>query len=216
MISSIIFSMGPVYARLSGFGTRGVAAFMGVSILAAVLTQYPVGRLSDRLDRRTVIASMCLLATIVAAVIEAFGPLQWLVFLALAALFSGSALTLYSLSVSHVNDKLEPSQMVAASSALLLINGMAAALGPLVTGALMGAFGARAYFAILGTLTGTLTLFDLWRKLRNSAVPRSQKSPFINTRDLVTSAGLDPAMPAGETQRAHGTSEVSRAEGPAH
>jgi MFS family permease len=197
MISSIIFSMGPVYARLSGFGTRGVAAFMAVSILAAVLTQYPVGRLSDRIDRRTVIASMCLLATVVAAAIELFGPLPRIVFLTLASLFSGAALTLYSLSVSHVNDKLDPSQMVAASSALLLINGMAAAFGPVITGGLMGAFGARAYFVILGTLTGTLTLFDLWRKVRRGPVPKSQKGPFINTRELVTSAGLEPSPLTG-------------------
>jgi MFS family permease len=193
MISSIIFSMGPVYARLSGFGTRGVAAFMAVSIFAAVLTQYPVGRLSDRMDRRTVIASVCLLATLVAATIELLTPLPRALFLLLAAMFSGAVLTLYSLSVSHVNDKLEPSQMVAASSALLLINGTAAAFGPLITGAVMGAFGARAYFAILGTLTGALTLFDLWRKLRRGPVPKSQKGPFINTRELATSAGLGPA-----------------------
>jgi MFS family permease len=197
MISSIIFSMGPVYARLSGFGTRGVAAFMAVSILAAVLTQYPVGRLSDRIDRRTVIASMCTLATIVAAAIALFSPLPRIVFLPLAALFSGAALTLYSLSVSHVNDKLDPSQMVAASSALLLINGMAAAFGPVITGGLMGAFGPRAYFGILGTLTGALTLFDLWRKMRRRAVPQSQKGPFINTRELVCSAGVDPSPAAG-------------------
>jgi MFS family permease len=197
MISSIIFSMGPVYARLSGFGTRGVAEFMAVSILAAVLTQYPVGRLSDRMDRRTVIASMCLLATIVAAAIEVFGPLPRILFLTLAALFSGAALTLYSLSVSHVNDKLDPSQMVAASSALLLINGTAAAFGPVITGALMATFGARAYFGILGTLAGALTLFDLWRKVRRGPVPQSQKGPFINTRELVTSGGLDPAPAAG-------------------
>src|SRR3981081_802306 len=53
MISSTIFSMGPVYARLSGQGTSGVATFMAVSILSAVLTQYPIGRLSDRMDPRT-------------------------------------------------------------------------------------------------------------------------------------------------------------------
>jgi MFS family permease len=193
MISSIIFSMGPVYARLSGFGTGGVAAFMAVSIFAAVLTQYPVGRLSDRMDRRTVIASVCLLATLVAAAVEVFTPLPRPLFLLLAALFSGAALTLYSLSVSHVNDKLEPSQMVAASSALLLINGTAAAFGPFVTGTLMGEFGARAYFAVLGTLTGALTLFDLWRKLRRGPVPKSQKGPFINTRELATSAGIGSA-----------------------
>ncbi len=200
MISSIIFSMGPVYARLSGFGTAGVAAFMAVSIFAAVLTQYPVGRLSDRMDRRTVIASVCLLATLVAATIELLTPLPRILFLLLAALFSGAALTLYSLSVSHVNDKLDPSQMVAASSALLLINGTAAAFGPLVTGTIMGAYGPRAYFAILGTLTGALTLFDLWRKLRRGPVPRSQKGPFINTRELATSAGLGPERPAGRAE----------------
>ena len=201
MISSIIFSMGPVYARLAGFGTRGVAAFMAVSILAAVLTQYPVGRLSDRMDRRTIIASVCLLATIVAAAIEVFSPLPRILFLTLAALFSGTALTLYSLSVSHVNDKLDPSQMVAASSALLLINGTAAAFGPVLTGGVMAAFGTRAYFGILGALTGALALFDLWRKIRRSPVPQSQKGPFINTRELVTSTTLAPGAVSGTELR---------------
>jgi len=196
LISSIIFSMGPVYARLSGFGTGGVAEFMAVSIFAAVLTQYPVGRLSDRIDRRTVIAAVCLTGTLVAAVIEVFGPPRPL-FLLLTALFSGAALTLYSLSVSHVNDKLAPSQMVAASSALLLINGTAAAFGPALTGGLMSAFGARAYFGTLGTLTAALALYDLWRKARQQPVPQSEKGPFINTRELVTAAGLDPAPLAG-------------------
>jgi MFS family permease len=197
MISSIIFSMGPVYARLSGSGTRGVAEFMAVSILAAVLTQYPVGRLSDRMDRRTVIASVCLLATVVAAALLAFAGLPRPIFLLLTALFSGAALTLYSLSVSHVNDKLEPAQMVAASSALLLINGMAAAFGPVLTGGLIAALGPRAYFGTLGTLTGALTLYDLWRKARRRAAPSERKAPFIHTQQIVTCAGLDPAPAAG-------------------
>jgi MFS family permease len=134
----------------------------------------------------------------VAAAIEVFSPLPRLLFLLLAALFSGTALTLYSLSVSHVNDKLDPSQMVAASSALLLINGTAAALGPVMAGGLMAAFGPSAHFAVLGALTGALTLFDLWRKLRRGPVPQSQKGPFINTRELVTSGRLEPVPSAGE------------------
>lgn len=182
LISSIIFSMGPVYARLSGLGTSGVATFMAVSILAAVLTQYPVGRLSDRIDRRTVIAAVCTLATIVAGCIVAFGDLPRPLFLTLAALFSGFALTLYSLAVSHVNDKLEPAQMVAASSALLLLNGSAAAIGPVLAGSLMAAFGTPAYFLMLATLTGTLTLYDLWRKTRRRPVPLAQKGPFISAQ----------------------------------
>jgi MFS family permease len=182
LISAIIFSMGPVYARLSGLDTRGVADFMAASILAAVVTQYPVGRLSDRMDRRTVIAAVCTLIMILAGSIVAFPGMPHALFLTLAALFSGFALTLYSLSVSHVNDKLEPAQMVAASSALLLLNGTAAALGPILAGSLMTAFGPPAYFATLAALSGLLAIYDLWRKARRRPVPPSQKGPFIGAQ----------------------------------
>ena len=197
MISAIIFAMGPVYARLSGLGNRGIATFMAVSILAAVLTQYPVGRLSDRTDRRTIIAAVCTLATLVAGCVVMFSHMPRPLFLLMAGLFSGFALTLYSLSVSHVNDKLEPAQMVAASSALLRLNGGAAAVGPVLAGSLMAAFGPVAYFATLGTLTGTLTIYDLWRKSRRKPVPQELKGPFINAQPqgmagtLVNSAGLE-------------------------
>jgi MFS family permease len=197
MISSIVFSMGPVYARLSGFGNRGIATFMAVSILAAVVTQYPVGRLSDRMDRRTVIAAACTLATIVAGSIVAFGTLPRFLFFLLTALFSGSALTLYSLAVSHVNDKLEPAQMVAASSALLRLNGGAAAIGPVLAGSLIAGYGPAAYFTTLAALTGTLTVYDLWRKSRRKPVPPEQKGPFISAQPQAMSGqivtGVRPA-----------------------
>jgi MFS family permease len=182
LVSAIIFSMGPVYARLSGLDTGGVAAFMAASILAAVVTQYPIGRLSDRMDRRTVIAAVCTFAAMVAGSIVAFPEMPHAAFLILAALFSGFALTLYSLSVSHVNDKLEPAQMVASSSTLLLLNGSAAAIGPLLAGSLMTAFGPHAYFATLASLTGALAVYDLWRKSRRRPVPPSQKAPFIRAQ----------------------------------
>jgi MFS family permease len=179
LITSTIFSMGPVYARLRGLGTSGVATFMAVCILSGVVTQYPMGRLSDRIDRRTVIAIVCTFATLTAGSIVAFPDLPYGVFLLFAGLFSGFALTLYSLAVSHVNDKLEPGQMVAASSALLSLNGMAAATGPIFAGSLMAGFGPKAYFATLAALTGGLTIYDLWRKTRRTPTPAAQKGPFI-------------------------------------
>jgi MFS family permease len=194
MVSSIIFSMGPVYARLSGATTHGVATFMAASIMAAVLTQYPVGRLSDLTDRRTLIAIACLVATIAAAV-AAFFPLPHLVLLLMAALFSGSALTLYSLAVSHVNDHLKPGQMVGASSRLLLANGMAAAAGPTLVGSAMAVYGPSAYFGVLGLLTAALSIYNLWRMSRRRALPREHKEPFINTQQIVSNAGLDPPPP---------------------
>ena len=193
-VSAIMFSMGPVYARLSGLNTAGVATFMAVSILAGVLTQYPVGRLSDRMDRRNVIAGVCAIATIVAASIAVLPAMPHAVFLLLTAVFSGLVLTLYSLAVSHVNDKLEPAEMVAASSALLLLNGLGAVVGPLLAGGLIGVFGPSAYFATLAALTGALTLYDLWRKSRRSSPTR--KRPFINAQpQCMTGRIVEEARP---------------------
>jgi MFS family permease len=193
MVSASIYSMGPVYARLSGLDTSGVAAFMSVSILAAVVTQYPVGRLSDRMDRRTVIAGVCIVATLCAAALAAFRHLPHGVVLALTAVFSGVALTLYSLAVSHVNDHLEPAQMVAASSALLRLNGFGAAVSPVLVGGLIAGFGPPAYFAALAGLTGLLTVYDLWRKMRRR--PPHRKRPFV------------AAQPQAETGRLRATAD---------
>jgi MFS family permease len=190
MVSSSVYSMGPVYARLSGLSTSGVAAFMGVSILSAVVTQYPVGRLSDRLDRRTVIAGVCFLATLCAATLVTFRELPHFLFLTLTATFSGAALTLYSLAVSHVNDHLEPTQMVAASSALLRLNGFGAAVSPILVGSLIAGYGPHAYVGALAGLTGLLTFYDLWRKIRRQPVPRDRKRPFIAAQPQAVTASI--------------------------
>ena len=116
--------------------------FMGLTILAAVSPSCR-GRLSDRMDRRTVIGMVCLLGTIVAAVIAVMGDhMPRALFLFLSAVFGGLVLTLYSLAISHVNDQLEPEQMVDSSSALILLNGLGSVAGPLLMGSLIAAWGA--------------------------------------------------------------------------
>ena len=205
MVSSNIFSMGPVYARLSGLDTAGVASFMAVSILSAVATQYPIGRWSDRIDRRTVIAAICTLATASAATLAVLHPPHALL-LVLTGVFSGLALTLYSLAVSHVNDHLEPAQMVAASSALLRLNGIGAALSPVLVGALIAHFGPTAYFGALAALTGTLAAFGLWRKLRREPVSLDRKGPFLSAQPQAAAGRIASAAAAAAGDGAEGKS----------
>jgi MFS family permease len=193
VISSIIFSIGPVYARLEGLDTTAIATFMAVNIFAGVTTQYPVGALADRFDRRTVMAGVCALATAAAGGIVVFPGMPHALFLTLSAAFSGSALTVYSLGISHVNDRLEPAQMVTASSALLLLNGAAAILGPVLASGLMAVYGTAAYFATLATLTGVLTLDCLWRKSRRAPVPQVQKGHFISAQPQPCASVSEPA-----------------------
>jgi MFS family permease len=200
VVSSITFSIGPVYARLNGLDTTAIATFMAINIFAGVATQYPVGAMADRWDRRTVMAGVCVLATVAAGSIVAFARMPHALFLALSAIFTGLALTIYSLGISHVNDRLEPAQMVAASSALLLLNGAAAIIGPVLASALMAAQGPSAYFATLATLTGLLALESLWRKSRRSAVAQVRKGPYISAQpqpcaSVADTPWFEPAHP---------------------
>jgi uncharacterized membrane protein len=139
-----------------------------------------------------VLAGVCATATAAAASIVAFPHMPHALFLALSATFSGLALTIYSLGISHVNDRLEPAQMVAASSALLLLNGAAAILGPVLATGLMAAEGPPAYFAVLATLSGALTVECLWRKSRSAPVPQDQKGHFISAQPQPCASVSEP------------------------
>lgn len=186
LMSSIVFSLGPVYARQTGMDDAGIAVFMAGSILAGVLTQYPVGMLADRLERRAVIAGVGSLAAALGVWLAIAKGMPGALLLVTASLISGLVLSVYSLGVSHVNDRLETSEMVAASSALLMLNGAAAVIGPIVGGVLMDGQGAEAYFGVLAALAAMLAVFCLWRRSRRAPVPREQRGPFIKAQPETT------------------------------
>jgi MFS family permease len=205
LMASIVFSLGPVYARLQGMDDAAIATFMAGSILAGVLTQYPIGMLADRLERRAVIAGVAALAAGLGLWLALSPELPDAVLLTVAALNSGLVLSVYSLGVSHVNDRLETSEMVAASSALLLLNGAAAVIGPIVGGVLMDRQGAPAYFATLAAIAALLAVFCLWRRSRRAPVPREQRGPYIKAQPETTavteeSQWRDPSI-AGTTAK---------------
>lgn len=179
MISGTLFSIGPVFAQLTGLASEGIAAFMAFSIFAAVLTQLPIGRWSDRVDRRNVLVTVCMLAALAALGAMLVTHHSTAALLAFATLFGGLALTLYSLALSHVNDHLRPAQMVAASSSMILLNGAGAALGPVAVAILMNALGPSAYFASLAVLCATLGGYGMWRKHRRASVPSGEKVHFV-------------------------------------
>lgn len=197
-MSAIVFALGPVYGRLSGMDTSAIATFMAANILAGVLTQYPIGALADRMDRRAVTAGVCALATVLFLSIVFWIEMPRTMLLALSALASGLVLTIYSLGISHVNDRLDPSQMVAASSALLLLNGAAAVIGPILGAGAMGRFESTGYFATLGSLTAALTVFCVWRKSRRAPVPREQRGPFINAQPETSAVVVEPPSGAAK------------------
>ena len=188
-VSGCLFSLGALYADGNGFTTFEVSLFMAVAILAGCLTQLPVGRLSDRVDRRKVVIAVCLLAALGASGAWWLEDISRVGFFAMVAAYGGMSLTLYSLSSAHVNDHVSADARLGASSTLILVNGAGAFIAPILVAAVMQVIGNDAYLPLLAVLHVMLAAYALFRMGRRAPVPEQQKTPFVGTPPGTSSSG---------------------------
>ena len=186
------YGLGAVYARRIGLEMSQIALFMSVVIAGGVALQWPVGWLSDRFDRRTVIVATLLGATGVCAGlawIAGPGPLL----LVLGAVFGGLSFALYPLCVAHTNDHLSAEQRVSASGGLVLTYSIGAAVGPTAGSGVMMAAGVGGLFLFIGACALLTLVFAIWRQLRREPVPSDLQQPYqILPRTTPAAAELDP------------------------
>lgn len=152
----------PVYARDSGFDTAAIGNYMSIAIVGGAALQWPLGRLSDRHDRRIALALVAAAAAALAIAGIVFGG-RMLPEMIVVFLFGGMSFAIYPIVVAHLVDHAPPEDLLAASSSVLLVYGVGSALGPLAAGGLMGAFGAWTLFAWFALIHATLAVYAAWR-----------------------------------------------------
>jgi len=153
------WGLGPTYAGQIGLGRDGIAHFMVATILGGALLQWPLGRWSDRVDRRIGLMLACAAAAGLALlVLPAAGWGHWAVYATFFA-YGGVAFAIYPLAVAHMLDTLPADELLAGCSSLLLVHGIGAAIGPALAGALMSRYGAAALPAFFAAVLGLLGLY---------------------------------------------------------
>ena len=131
-------TLGAVYGARIGIPTAAIALMMSLVVIAGAAMQLPAGRISDRTDRRYVLAGAGFCAALFALVIFIFRPQSATLVLVFAACYGGFAYTLYSIAVAHANDHADPEDFVKVSGGLLMLYGFGTMIGPLLGAALMG------------------------------------------------------------------------------
>lgn len=167
--TGILLGIGAVYAASAGYSVEETSFFMAALILGGVVLQIPVGRASDRVSRRGVIIAATFVASGLAAASFYYAPEGWQA-IAAAFVLGGFSLPLYALAIAHANDDLEPAQMVAASSALIFVFGLGAALGPVGVSWVMSQTEPVAFFATVAVLHCFLGVYGLYRTTRRETV----------------------------------------------
>ncbi len=155
-----------------------VALFMFAAILGGTLAQFPIGRLSDRYDRRRVVVLVVIGATVAGAMVTTATVVSYGALAAAALAFGAFNFPLYGLAVAHAHDVLRPDQALEATRGLMLVFGIGAALGPFLAGLVMVALGAAALFGWFALVFGAFALFAMYRLTRTEAVPAAAQCEF--------------------------------------
>lgn len=197
-----VFLLGSIYATQAGmgavFGTQigmsadRVALFVAVLFAGALVLQYPIGWLSDRVDRRKLIFGA-------AAVGAGFSALGFMgggtpEFLLASAFIAGGVTTpLYALFLAYTNDYLTSDDMPSASGGLVFTFGCGAILGPLVAGWAMERFGPFAFWLVLGATFGAIALYALYRMTQRAVVPVAETESYIGVLPTTSPVAVEAA-----------------------
>ena len=190
MVFSSLLSLGHVYASKSGFNLEQIAIFMALAILAAVFSQFPLGWLSDRMDRRYVVAMAAAMATIAALMLSGGGGIVsqclW------AMMLGGFSIPLYSLCLARANDEIGDDSLLSTAGSILMLFALGSIPGPIISGFLISLYSPAAFFVWQAVVLTVLCLFTVWQIIRRPrALPRNegyQVVPMASAQSLK----LDP------------------------
>jgi MFS family permease len=197
-----IFLLGCVYAIQTGmaavFGTQidmtagQIATFVAMLFAGALLFQYPIGWLSDRMDRRKLIFGASMVA--MAACILGWVSGDNLVFMLCAAFVAGGMTTpLYALFLAYTNDFLPLEDMPAASGGLVLTFGVGAILGPLLAGWSMEHLGPRTFWLVLAMTFAVISVYALYRMTRREALPVEETESYVSVLPTASPMAVETA-----------------------
>lgn len=181
MVNGAFWGMGPVFASGIGLSELNIALFISLTVIGGALLQWPVGMLSDRLDRRSVLTATALLGGSVALLMHyLLAPYPGnVVPLVGGFIFGAFAFSLYALSVAHVNDRLEAGQALDGARGLLQLYGIGAAIGPMSAGQIMQHYGAKSLLLFFAANMLLFGVFALYRMTRTEATPPEEQVGYV-------------------------------------
>ena len=187
---SAVFGFGAVYAVAKGFDTFNISVFMLIIIIFGAIFQWPIGTLSDRFDRRTMLIGVTLIASVLSIFIVATSYLSLILFFIIVAFYSGMGLPMYSLVVAHINDFIQPDEIVGVSATLQFIVGVGAILGPISASLFMIILGADGFFVYLFLTHLSLGLFGIYR-MSKRVKPDDLESRYVPLPRNISAIGME-------------------------
>jgi len=203
LIAAAFYALIPIWMQDQAMSGGTIGVFMLTAVLGGLAFQVPVGSLSDRIDRRTMLVILGIGLAVASFGLLLLLPRSLRVVLPLAALFGGFMSSLYPICIAHAHERMPADQVVAVSGRLILANGLGSVIGPLVGMPLMERFGIDGVFYLMAAAALLLAGFAARRRRITESPPHLDRTFTILTPQPTPQAH-DPAGatthdPAGGT-----------------
>ena len=185
MAHGTIFGMGAIYASNVLVDVKSISIFMACFLIGGLMTQWPIGYISDRVSRRLVMAVISVVA-IVGCMAAIALPKGSFAFFASIALLGGAAMPMYSICIAYANDRLEPHQIVAASGSLVMVSGIGLSTGPIIIAFFMDLYNVTFFFWGIASIFGLILLFTLIRIQSRAGLDVKDQSQLIASGSIGT------------------------------
>jgi MFS family permease len=178
MAHGTFFGMGAIYASIVLVDVKSISIFMACFLIGGLITQWPIGYISDRVSRRLVMSVISIVA-IAACMIAILLPKGSNAFFASILLLGGAAMPMYSICIAYANDRLEPGQIVGASGSLVMVSGIGLSTGPIIVAFFMEFYNVTFFFWGIATIFGLILLFTLIRIQSRAGLDVKDQSHLI-------------------------------------
>lgn len=198
LVNSSMLGFLPIFGLKSGISVAAIPLLVAATHFGSMALQWPLGWISDRIDRRHVIVAATGGGSIIVLGVALSGITHVPMLLFLFALWGGLALSVYPLCIAHASDFATPSQLVPLVSSLMLSWAAGSIVGPALATVAMESAGPNGLLYYAAMVSASVGTFAMWRTGRRPPVPSDEREAFVNlpaTSPVVATLAVDHLAP---------------------
>lgn len=202
LANASFWGVGAVYAQELGYDKEVIAAFISAVIIGGALLQWPLGWLSDRIDRRMVLAGSAALGAASAVALAQFGDDGPRYILGFGALVGAFIVPMFGIAAAHANDLADPGAAVETNGGLLLLHGCGSVVGATLGAMVMALFGPASLFLYIAAVYALVGVFCVMRILSRQARAPELKTPFTPAPNMASPTVFEIGAETPEEKKA--------------
>lgn len=174
IIISSLYSFIPIWAQNKDLNPAGITALL---IISGAVFLFPIGSISDMVDRRKVLMAAALFLSSILSLNHYLLNSSYFIYFSITSI-GATTFILYPITLSHTLDNFDSSKFMKVNSTMLLLYGLGSSIGPLYTSLWIHQSSNSGLFYSLATISYPLVILAFYSIFSKRPVHYSNKIEY--------------------------------------